>query len=51
MQLKQLQAMKESAPEMNNYLGITITSAERFVKKKKEEGKKLAEEIYQLLTR
>ena len=35
MQIKWLQDVKESTPRLNDDLGITIGSAEHFVKKKK----------------
>ena len=44
-------AMKELTHGLNNDIVITITSAETFSKKKKEEKKNLADEISQLLTR
>ena len=51
MQIKRLQAMKESTPGINNNIGITITLDETFVNNNKEERGNLAEEISQLLTR
>ena len=51
MQLKRLQATKQSTPGLNNDIGITNTSAGNSVKNKKEERKILAEDISQLLTR
>ena len=39
MQLKRIQAMKESTQGLNNYLGIKITSSEMFVKNKNKKGK------------
>ena len=51
MQLNQIQAMKESTPGIKNDLGMKITLAEMFVRKKKEEKKKLAYDISQLLNR
>ena len=41
MQIKRLQAMKESTPGLNDDLVVTISSAEIFVKKKKKKGKNL----------
>ena len=43
MQLKQIQAKKESTPGLNNNLGIKITLAGNVVNKKKEEREKLAD--------
>ena len=51
IQLKCLQEMKESTLGLNDDIVITISSAKIFVKEKKEERKKIVEEISQLLTR
>ena len=51
MQIKRLHATKESTPGIKYGLLITIPLAENFVKNKKEESKKISEEISQLLTR
>ena len=39
IQLKRLQAMKESNPGLNDNIGITIALAEKKLKKKKKKGK------------
>ena len=39
IQIKRLQDMQESTMGLNDGLGITITSAENFARKKKEENK------------
>ena len=39
IQLKRLQAMKESTPGLNDNIGITIALAEKKLKKKKKKGK------------
>ena len=42
MQLNWIQSMKDPTPGINDDLGISISLDEKFVKKKKEEGKKLS---------
>ena len=51
MQIKRLHSTKESTPGIKYGLLITIPLVENFVKNKKEESKKISEEISQLLTR
>ena len=45
IQIKQIQAKKESTPGLNKNPGITINLDEIFVNMKKEERKKLSDEI------
>ena len=47
VQIKWVQAMKESTPGINNCLGATITLDGIFSNKKKEESKKLSYDISQ----